>query len=86
MENEKEVFISTITVTSWRMCIDYQKLNVATRKDNFSLLFIDQILERVVGHPFYYFLNSYLGYYQIEIVFEDQDKTTSTYPFGAYAF
>lgn len=27
-------------------CMDYKKLNKATRKDNFSLPFIDQILDR----------------------------------------
>ena len=68
------------------MCIDYRKLNAATCKDHFPLLFIDQILERVAGDPFYCFLNSYSGYYLIEIALEDQDKTTFTCPFGNYAF
>lgn len=68
------------------MCIDYRKLNATTRKDHFPLPFIDQILERVAGHPFYCFLDGYSGYYQIEIALEDQDKTTFTCPFGTYAF
>ena len=33
----------------WRVCIDYKKLNTATRKDHFSLLFIDQMVEKLVG-------------------------------------
>nr|KYP36884.1 Retrovirus-related Pol polyprotein from transposon opus [Cajanus cajan] len=32
-----------------RVCIDYQRLNEATRKDHFPLPFIDQILERLEG-------------------------------------
>nr|GEY05847.1 reverse transcriptase domain-containing protein [Tanacetum cinerariifolium] len=31
---------------SWRVCIDYRKLNDATRKDHFLLPFMDQMLER----------------------------------------
>ncbi|RVW12575.1 Retrovirus-related Pol polyprotein from transposon 17.6 [Vitis vinifera] len=38
-----------------------QKLNVVTRKDHFPLSFIDQVLERVSGHPFYYFWDGYSG-------------------------
>ena len=86
IENEKGALIPTRTVMGWRMCIDYRKLNSATRKDHFPLPFIDQILERVAGHPFYCFLDGYSGYYQIEIALEDQDKTTFTCPFGTYAF
>ena len=68
------------------MCIDYRKLNAVTRKDRFPLPFIDQVLERVSGHPFYYFLDGYSGYFQIEIDVEDQEKTTFTCPFGTYAY
>ncbi|RVW84761.1 Retrovirus-related Pol polyprotein from transposon 17.6 [Vitis vinifera] len=70
----------------WRVCIDYRKLNVVTRKDHFPLPFIDQVLERVSGHPFYCFLDGYSGYFQIEIDVEDQEKTTFTCPFGTYAY
>ena len=57
-----------------------------TRKDHFPLPFIDQLLERVSGHPFYCFLDGYSGYFQIEIAPEDQEKTTFTCPFGTYAY
>ena len=59
------------------MCIDHKKLNDATRKDHFPLPFLDQILERVTGHPYYCFLDGYSGYYQIPIALEDQKRPHS---------
>ena len=76
----------TRLTTSWRVCIDYRRLNEVTRKDHFPLPFMDQLLERIYGHPFYSFLDGYLGYLQIEIIVEDQEKTTFTCPFGTYAY
>jgi len=84
--NEKNELIPTRTITGWRMCIDYRKLNSMARKDHFSLPFMDQILERVAGHEFYCFLDGYSGYNQIEIALEDQEKTTFTCPFGTFAY
>ncbi|WJZ92713.1 hypothetical protein VitviT2T_011695 [Vitis vinifera] len=83
-ENGDEV--STRLTTGWRVCIDYRKLNTVMRKDHFPLPFMDQVLERVFGHPFYCFLDGYSGYFQIEIDVEDQEKTTFTCPFGTYAY
>jgi hypothetical protein len=86
VKNANDELIPTRLVTGWRMCIDYRKLNSATRKNHFPLPFIDQILERVACHEYYCFLDGYSGYYQIEIAIEDQGKTTFTCPFGTFAF
>ena len=86
IRNEKNELIPTITVIGWRVCIDYRKLNTATRKDHFPLPFIDQMLDRLAGHPHFYFLNGYSGYNQIAIALEDQEKTTFTCPFGTFSF
>ena len=86
IRNEKNELIPTRTVTGWRVCIDYQKLNTATRKDHYPLPFIDQMLDRLVGHPRYCFLYGYSGYSQIVIAPEDQEKTTFTCPYGTFAF
>ena len=86
VKNENGEELSTRLTTGWRVCIDYRRLNEVTRKDHFPLPFIDQLLERVSGHPFYCFLDGYSGYFQIEIALEDQEKTTFTCPFGTYAY
>ncbi|XP_038679454.1 uncharacterized protein LOC119980732 [Tripterygium wilfordii] len=84
--NENNVLIPTRKVTGWQVCIDYRKLNLATRKDHFPLPFVDQMLERLAGHEYYCFLDGYSGYNQIAIAPEDQDKTTFTCPFGTFAY
>ncbi|KAG9444879.1 hypothetical protein H6P81_016219 [Aristolochia fimbriata] len=63
IKNANNELIPTRTVTGWRVCIDYKKLNSATRKDHFPLPFIDQMLERLAGNKFYCFLDGYSGYF-----------------------
>ena len=84
--NERNELIPTRTVTGWRECIDYRKLNTATRKNHFPLPFIDQMLDRLAGHPHFCFLDGYSGYNQIAIAPEDQEKTTFTCPYGTFYF
>ena len=86
IRNEKNELIPTRTVTGWRVCIDYRKLNTVTRKDHFPLPFIDQMLDKLAGHPHVCFLDGYSGYNQIAIALEDQEKTTFTCPYGIFAF
>ena len=62
IRNEKNDLIPTRTVIGWRMCIDYRKLNDATRKDHYPLPVMDQMLERLVGQSLYFFLDGYSGY------------------------
>ena len=47
--NENEL-VAQRTVVGYRMCIDYRKLNKATKKDHYPLPFIDQMLERLSKH------------------------------------
>ncbi|GJR48361.1 hypothetical protein Tco_1316464 [Tanacetum coccineum] len=58
----------------------------ATTKDHFPLPFMDQMLERLAGNKYLYFLDGFSRYFQIPIDPMDQEKSTFTYPFGAYAY
>ncbi|GKD24301.1 reverse transcriptase domain-containing protein, partial [Tanacetum coccineum] len=84
--NENDELVPTRTVTGWRVCIDYRKLNEATAKDHFPLPFMDQMLERLAGNKYFCFLDGFSGYFQIPIDPNDQEKTTFTCPFGTYAY
>nr|GEU80405.1 reverse transcriptase [Tanacetum cinerariifolium] len=86
VENEENELILTRLVIGWRVCIDYRKLNEATRKDHFPLPFMDQMLERLAGNEFYCFLDGFFGYFQIPINPRDQEKTTFTCPYGTFAY
>nr|GEU34855.1 reverse transcriptase domain-containing protein [Tanacetum cinerariifolium] len=86
VENEENELIATRLVTGWRVCIDYRKLNEATRKDHFPLPFMDQMLERLAGNEYYCFLDGFSGYFQIPIHPHDQEKTTFTCPYETFAY
>nr|GEV71487.1 integrase, catalytic region, zinc finger, CCHC-type, peptidase aspartic, catalytic [Tanacetum cinerariifolium] len=86
IENEENEIIPTRLVTGWSVCIDYRKLNDATRKDYFPLPFMDQMLERLAGNEYYCFLDGFSGYFQIPIDPQDQEKTTFTCPYRTFAY
>nr|GFC55698.1 reverse transcriptase domain-containing protein [Tanacetum cinerariifolium] len=67
IKNDENELVPTRLVTGWRVCIDYRKLNEATRKDHFRLPFTDQMLERLAGNEYYCFLDGFCGYFQIPI-------------------
>nr|GEY71848.1 reverse transcriptase domain-containing protein [Tanacetum cinerariifolium] len=85
-KNEENELIPTRLVTEWRVCIDYRKLNEATRKDHFPLPFMDQMLVRLAGNEYYCFLDGFSGYFQIPIDPRGQKKTTFICPYGTFAY
>nr|GEZ98343.1 reverse transcriptase domain-containing protein [Tanacetum cinerariifolium] len=86
IKNNENELVPTRLVTGWRVCIDYMKQNEATKKDHFPLPFMDQMLERLAGNEYYYFLDGFLGYFQIPIDPTDQEKTTFTCPYGTFTY
>nr|GEX01233.1 reverse transcriptase domain-containing protein [Tanacetum cinerariifolium] len=86
VENEENELIPTRLVTGWQVCIDYRKLNEATRKDHFPLPFMDQMLERLARNEYYCFLNGFSRYFQIPIDPRDQEKTMFTCPYRTFAY
>nr|GEY80692.1 DNA-directed DNA polymerase [Tanacetum cinerariifolium] len=86
IKNDENELVPTCLVTGWRVCIDYRKLNKATRKDHFPLPFMDQMLERLVGNEYYCFLDGFSDYFQIPIDPKNQETTTFTCPYGTFAY
>lgn len=71
--------VSTHMTTRWQVCIDYRKLNS-------MIIFIDQILEWLVGRSTFCFLNGYTAYNQVPIDSANQENITFTYLFGTFAY
>ncbi|RDY08549.1 hypothetical protein CR513_07195, partial [Mucuna pruriens] len=44
MKNQHDELVPMRIQNSWRICIDYRRLNQATHKHHFPLSFIDQVL------------------------------------------
>ena len=62
------------------------KTQFGYKKDHYPLPFTDQILEKLAGQEFYYFLDGFSGYSQITVHEHDQEKITFMCPIGTYAF
>ena len=86
IKTDNNILLPSRIVTGLRICIDYWKLNKAIRKYHFPLPFLDQMLDKLVGHEYYCFLDGYSDYNQIAIAPEDQEKTTFTCPYGIFTF
>ncbi|CAM8877838.1 unnamed protein product [Rhodiola kirilowii] len=82
VRNEHNELIPTRTVTGWRMCIDYRKLNKATLKDHFPLPFIDQMLERLAKHKFFCYLDGYSGFFPDPYTPRGPGENNFYLPFG----
>nr|GEY61501.1 reverse transcriptase domain-containing protein [Tanacetum cinerariifolium] len=74
VENEDNELIPTRLVVGWLVCIDYRKLNKATRKDHFPLPFMEQMLERLAGVNTIVFLTVFLRC--MMAIFHDMIKKT----------
>jgi hypothetical protein len=62
VKNQDNKLVPTRIQSGWRVCIDYRKLNAATKKDHFPLPFIDQMVECLARHEYYCFLDGYFRY------------------------
>lgn len=69
-----------------RICVNYKKLNDATKKDVYPIPFTDELLDSVAEHEMYSFLDGFSGYNQVTVAPEDQEKTAFISPWGAYAY
>jgi hypothetical protein len=54
-----------------RSCVDFKKLNATIKKDPYPLPFTNEVINIVVKHEVYTFLNGFFGYHKISIALED---------------
>ena len=59
-----------------RMCIDYRDLNRASPTNNFPLSHTDTLVDNMVKHSLFSFMDGFSGYNQIRMALEDMEKTT----------
>jgi len=67
-----------------KIYVDFKKLNVVTKKDPYPLPFTNEVLNIVVRHDAYSFLNGFFGYHQISIATQDKYKTMFVTNWGAF--
>jgi hypothetical protein len=67
-----------------RICINFIKLNAATKKEPYPLPFIDEILNTIIGYEAYSFLDGYSRYHQISIAPKDKYKIIFVTNWGAF--
>ena len=60
---------------SWRLCIDYRRLNAVTRKDAYPLPRIDDSLDALAGSMFFSTLDLVSGYWQVPLDKDAQEKS-----------
>ena len=70
----------------WRICVDFTDLNKVFPNDSFPLLRIDQLVDSTVEHKLLMFMDAFLGYNQIKIAEEDQEKTAFITSQGLYCY
>jgi hypothetical protein len=73
---EKATWLSSIVIVlkkngKLKICVDFRKLNATTKKDPYLLPFTDEVINIVIGHEVYTFLDGFCGYHQISIASKD---------------
>ena len=70
----------------WRMCIDFTDLNKACPKDSYPLPRIDTLVDSTAKHELLSFMDAFLGYNQIKMKEEDQEKTSFVTSQGLFCY
>jgi hypothetical protein len=69
-----------------RLCVDFTDLNKACKKDDFPLERVDKIVDDVANSKMLSLLDMFLGYHQIRVRREDEEKMSFITPFGTFCF
>ena len=69
-----------------RFCVDYRKLNAVTKKDQYPLPRIDEMLDSLAGATYFSTLDLMSGYWQVMVHPADREKTAFITRYGTYEF
>jgi hypothetical protein len=69
-----------------RICVDFKILNLTTKKDLYMLPFTNEVINVIVGHKVYTFLDEFSRCHQISIPLNDQHKTAFMTDWGAFVW
>ncbi|GKB73531.1 putative reverse transcriptase domain-containing protein [Tanacetum coccineum] len=83
---EAPVFFVKKKDGSFRMCIDYRKLNKLTVKNRYPLPRIDDLFDQLQGSSVYSKIDLRSGYHQLRVRDEDIPKTVFRTRYGHYEF
>ena len=68
------------------VCVNYKKVNAATKRDNYPLPYTEHMLERVAGKEAYSFLDGFSGYNQVQVHPADRHKTAFATEWSVFAY
>jgi hypothetical protein len=69
-----------------RLCVDFRNLNRSSKKDNYHLPNMENILQKVTGATRMSMVDGFSGYNQVSVLPEDREKTTFTTPWGTFMY
>src|SRR4051812_45778096 len=69
--NDNNELIPQSTIVGYGMCIDFRKLNQATRKDHCPFPFINQMCDRLSKNTHFCYLDGYSGFSRIPVKTSD---------------
>ena len=69
-----------------RLFVDFRNLNKCSKKDNYPLLKMEHLLQRVSRASVMSFLDGFSGYNQVSVHPDDQEKTVFTTPWCTFMY
>ena len=68
------------------MCVDFTDLNKVCLKDSYPLIRIDTLVDSMARHQLLIFMDAFLGYNQIKMNEEDQERTSFVTSQGLFCY